>query len=265
MNRRRTLRGAWALVGAAALTVGMGTVASADTDDDAPVATRSARPLTGFVIAVDPGHNGGNIDALSSINQRVADGRGGLKPCNTVGTETVSGYPEHEFNLDVALRLAGKLESLGARVELTRTDDDGVGPCVDIRGRFAEDVDADLMISIHGNGSASSTAEGFFAIVADPAISPSQGGPSLDLATDLVEALTEAGLTPSTTIEDALSYRDDLATLNFARRPAVMLELGEMRNPDDAALMESEDGRQGYAVAISDGVLAWAQDIEPRD
>lgn len=265
MNRRRTLRGAWALVGAAALTLGLGAVASADTDDDGPVASRSARPLTGYVIAVDPGHNGGNIGAPSTINQRVADGRGGLKPCNTVGTETISGYPEHEFNLDVALRLAARLESLGARVELTRTEADGIGPCVDVRGRFAEDVDADLMISIHGNGSATPAAEGFFAIVSDPAMSPSQGTPSLELATDLVEALTDAGLTPSTTVEDALSYRDDLATLNFARRPAVMLELGEMRNPDDAALMESEEGRQGYATAIADGVLEWAQENSPRD
>lgn len=252
---------------AAVLAVGLALPAVASPDDDPTDepsthlrALHASRPLIGWRIALDPGHNGGNAQDATAANQLVSDGRDALKPCNTTGTQTASGYAEHEFNLDVAERLADELEDLGATVLLTREDDDGVGPCVDVRGRFAEDVDADLMISIHANGSASTTAEGFFAIVAEPAVSPSQGEPSTDLAADMIEALSEAGFTPSTTIDGALSERSDLATLNFARRPAVMLELGEMRNPEDAALMESEDGRQSYADAIAEGVLAWTDE-----
>ena len=273
MSASRTLRGVMTIAVAGVLALGLALPVSASTtepsDDETSSslqrALRSGRPLLGWRIALDPGHNGGNAADPVAISQRVSDGRGQLKPCNTVGTSTAGGYAEHAFTFDVAERLTEHLERLGATVLLTREDDEGVGPCVDVRGRFAEDVDADLMISIHANGSASTEVEGFFAIVSDPAISASQGGPSLTLADDLIEALTAGGFTPSTAVEDALSTRSDLATLNFARRPAVMLELGEMRNPAEAALMESEEGRQAYADAIAAGILAWTKDNEPRD
>lgn len=265
----RTRRGVVIACSAALLAVGLSLPASATPDDDPTAepgthvrALHASHPLLGWRIALDPGHNGGNAQDPTASSQLVSDGRDALKPCNSTGTETPSGYAEHAFNLDVAQRLADELERLGATVLLTRDDDDGVGPCVDVRGRFAEDVDADLMLSIHANGSASSTAEGFFAIVAEPAISTSQGEPSTSLAADMIEALTDAGFTPSTSVDGALSERSDLATLNFSRRPAVMLELGEMRNPDDVALMESEDGRQAYADALAEGVLAWTDEHE---
>lgn len=264
------LRGLLGVLCGLALAAGLAAPSLAAPDDDATGnpgqrALRSGHPLSGWRIALDPGHNGGNADNPATINQLVSDGRDQLKPCNTAGTATASGYAEHEFTLDVALLLRLELEHLGATVLMTREDDDGVGPCVDVRGRFAEDVDADLMVSIHGNGSVNQHTEGFFAIVADPAISASQGRPSHDLAEDLLAALSAAGLTPSTSVPDALSERPDLATLNFARRPAVMLELGEMRNPDEAAFMESEEGQQIYASAIAEGILAWSADNDRHD
>lgn len=271
MRRFTALRGLLGILCACALATGLSAPAWAAPGDDAsddPVlqrALRSGQPLTGWRIALDPGHNGGNADDPAAVSHLVSDGRGDLKTCNTTGTATASGYPEHAFTLDVAERLAARLEKLGATVLLTREDDDGVGPCVDVRGRFAEDVDADLMVSIHANGSASPQAHGYFAIVSDPAISPSQGRPSLDLAEDLLAALDEGGFTPSNTVADALQRRSDLATLNFARRPAVMLELGEMRNPDEAAVMETEDGREAYADAIARGILTYASDHERRE
>jgi N-acetylmuramoyl-L-alanine amidase len=264
-RRRPALTIAAALV----LTAGMlapAAAAPADPDDE-PTSAKAAvtlQPLAGWRIAVDPGHNGGNADAPDQIFQQVSDGRGGTKSCNTAGTQSATGYPEHQFTFEVGSALAARLERLGAEVEMTRTDDVGVGPCVDVRGRFAEDVDADLMLSIHGNGSASTSAEGFFAIVSDPAISPSQQTPSHELAQDMVDALTDSGLPPSNTVDDAISERSDLATLNFARRPAVLLELGEMRNPDEAAFMQSEDGQAQYVAGLTAGVLAWTSDREPR-
>jgi N-acetylmuramoyl-L-alanine amidase len=274
MSLLRALRGVLTVVCAGVLATGLALPVSAATtdhatdDDDTTSLQRalgSGRPLLGWRIAIDPGHNGGNADDIAATNEMVSDGRGGLKVCNTAGTETAGGYAEHAFNFDVSQRLIEHLEHLGATVVTTREDDDGVGPCVDVRGRFAEDSDADLMISIHGNGSGDTSIEGFFAIVADPAISDSQGEPSLSLAQDLIDALGEGGFTPSTAVDGALSLRSDLATLNFARRPTVMLELGEMRNPGDAAVMESEEGRQQYADAIAAGILAWTQDRAPQD
>ncbi|MFV0425787.1 MAG: N-acetylmuramoyl-L-alanine amidase [Beutenbergiaceae bacterium] len=254
-------RRALATVCAIIVSLGLAAPAMADDDGEGPW-IRVSRPLNGWTIAVDPGHNGGNA-ASSLSSQLVSDGRGNLKPCNSAGTTSVDGYPEHRFNFEVAQQLRDRLEAYGATVVLTREDDGAVGPCVDIRGRFPEDVDADLMISIHANGSTDSSASGFFAIVSDPAISPSQGEPSLELAASLIDSLTAQGIAPSNTVPEALMYREDLATLNFARRPAVLLELGEMRNPEDAVFMQSVEGQRQYVIAITSGVVEWASEREP--
>ncbi|WP_318657585.1 N-acetylmuramoyl-L-alanine amidase [Cellulosimicrobium composti] len=218
-------------------------------------------PLAGLTVAVDPGHNGGNGANPLTVNAPVPDGRGGTKACNTVGASTDAGYPEHAFTWDVAGRLAARLAELGAVVVLTRPDDAGVGPCVDARGRLPQEEGADLLVSLHANGTSDRRAHGFFAIVADPPVHGAQGEPSVALAHDLVAALGAAGFAPSSTVaadDGPLQRRADLATLNHAERPAVMLELGEMRNPDEAAVMESEEGRQRYADAVAAGITAWA-------
>ncbi|WP_265522003.1 N-acetylmuramoyl-L-alanine amidase [Oerskovia flava] len=222
------------------------------------VTDRSEPPLAGVRIALDPGHNGANGRNPALVNALVPDGRGGTKACNTVGASTAAGYPEHAFNWDVSERAAAGLEALGADVVRTRADDTGVGPCVDERGTVGQDHDADLVVSVHANGSTDTSLRGFFVVVADPPGDPQHEAESLRLAEDLVEALADAGFPPSPVFAAALSSRGDLATLNHARRPAVLVELGEMRNAEEAAVMESTAGRQRYADAIVAGVVRWA-------
>ncbi|MFF2830599.1 N-acetylmuramoyl-L-alanine amidase [Cellulosimicrobium cellulans] len=220
-------------------------------------------PLAGVTVAVDPGHNGGNGANPLTVNAPVPDGRGDTKACNTVGASTDAGYAEHAFTWDVGSRLAEGLTELGAVVVLTRPDDAGVGPCVDARGRFPQENDADVLVSIHANGTEDRSAHGFFAIVSDPPVDDAQGEPSVALAHELVAALTAAGFAPSSSVvadDGPIQRRADLATLNHAERPAVMLELGEMRNPDEAAVMESEEGRQRYADALAAGLTEWVAD-----
>ncbi|WP_251151518.1 N-acetylmuramoyl-L-alanine amidase [Cellulosimicrobium sp. Marseille-Q4280] len=225
-------------------------------------------PLAGLTVAVDPGHNGGNGANPLTVNAPVDDGRGGTKACNTVGASTDAGYPEHAFTWDVSGRLAARLTELGAVVVLTRSDDAGVGPCVDARGRFPQEHDADVLVSVHANGTEDRSAHGFFAIVADPPVHDAQGAPSVALARELVAALGAAGFAPSSSVagdDGPIQRRDDLATLNHAERPAVMLELGEMRNAEEAAVMASEGGRQRYADALATGLEAWAADRTADD
>jgi N-acetylmuramoyl-L-alanine amidase len=225
--------------------------------------TSETRPLDGVHLVLDPGHNGGNAEAPGEVNAAVGDGRGGTKACNTVGTSTLGGYPEHAFTWDVALRTQELLEADGAEVTLTRQDDESVGPCVDVRGSTAADVDADALVSIHANGSENTAAKGYFAIVSAPPLNDAQGDPSRDLATHLLAALDGGGFSPSGSYAEALSERADLGTLNWAERPAVILELAEMRNAEEAALTESEEGRQRYAEAIAAGLRTWAQARTP--
>ena len=104
------------------------------------------------VVVLDPGHNGGNAAHPEVVNAPVPDGAGGTKPCNTTGTETNAGYPEHAFTWDVALRMRDRLTAAGVTVVLTRQDDTGVGPCVDVRGQLGGQVGAAAFVGIHGDG-----------------------------------------------------------------------------------------------------------------
>lgn len=230
-------------------------------DDAAP--TPSGSPtravLDGVIVALDPGHNGGNAANPAEIRASVPDGRGGAKACNTAGTATPDGYAEHAFAWDVAVRTRSLLEALGATVLLTRDSDDGVGPCVDVRGRFGQENDADLVVSLHGDGSENADLRGHFAIVSEPPLNPAQGAPSLALAQALLDALDDAGFARSTSYPEGLSLRSDIAGLNHAERPATLLELGEMRNAEDAAVMSSVEGREAYAAAVAAGIVAWVE------
>jgi N-acetylmuramoyl-L-alanine amidase len=98
------------------------------------------------------------------------------KPCDTAGTETADGYPEYEFALDVADRAAILLRDEGARVILTRTTSNGVGPCVNVRAAIGNDAHADAAISIHADGGPV-TGSGFHVI--EPALAPDGGNAAI--------------------------------------------------------------------------------------
>jgi N-acetylmuramoyl-L-alanine amidase len=209
------------------------------------------------------GHNGGNGSAPAEINRQVPAG-GFTKPCNTTGTATDAGYPEHAFTLDVAVRTADLLRAEGVTVLLTRTNDAGVGPCVDVRAAIANDAGADLAVSIHADGAAVD-ARGFHVI--EPALAPDRGNaailaPSQDAAHELRTAFSAAtGLSPATypggLVEPGLTRRDDLAGLNLARVPAVFVECANMRDPADASALTDPKWRQRAAQGIANGVLAF--------
>jgi N-acetylmuramoyl-L-alanine amidase len=56
---------------------------------------------------------------------------------------------------------------------------------------------------------------------------------------------------------DGLSARSDLAGLNLATRPTALVECANMRNPGEAALVSSPEGRARYATALAQGVLTY--------
>lgn len=227
----------------------------------APVASRPV-PVTPAsaagaapVVLLDPGHNGGNADAPERITRRVPDGRGGRKPCNTTGTATDAGYPEHAFAWDLAQRVRARLERSGVRVVLTRGDDRGVGPCVDARGAAGARTGAQAAVSLHADGAAPS-ARGFHVVHADP---PVRGGErSVRLATALRDALRDARFPPARHAGSAgLDARDDLAGLNHSTVPTALVEAANMRHPEDARLVSTPAGRDRYADAVAAGVLAF--------
>jgi N-acetylmuramoyl-L-alanine amidase len=232
---------------------------AAPTPAPAPAVTapeNAARPLAGRIIALDPGHNGGNAAHPEQVNRPV-DAGGFTKPCNTVGASTDAGYSEARYNLDVALLVRVHLEERGATVRLTRDTNDGVGPCIDERGRFGGSVGADVLVSIHADG-APADASGFH-VIRPALVSGYTDGivePSAVLARSVRDALVQAGLAPANYAgADGIDVRGDLGTLNHSEVPAVLVETANMRNADDARRLHDPAGRQQIADGIATGIV----------
>ncbi|MCV7176168.1 Rv3717 family N-acetylmuramoyl-L-alanine amidase [Mycolicibacterium sphagni] len=226
----------------------------------APPVAGAEGDVSGMSVFLDPGHNA--IDD-GSLTRQVPNGRGGTKDCQTTGTATDNGYPEHAFNWDVALRVRDELVQRGVKVQMSRPDDASVGPCVDQRAAAANAMHPDVDVSIHADGGPPS-GSGFHVNYSAPPLNDAQSGPAMQLATTMRDALIAQGLHPATYIgANGLYGRADLAGLNLAACPAVLVELGNMRNSAEAAQMQSAEGRQHYADAVAAGIVAYLSHKTP--
>jgi N-acetylmuramoyl-L-alanine amidase len=244
-------------------TTGVVTPSSAGTTETvspatvpAPVPVR-ARPLSlsGRTIVIDPGHNGGNYSHSAEISRPIFIGTQ-TRACDTTGTATDDGYTEAAYNLDVAVRLQQVLQAVGAHVVMTRTTNDGWGPCIDERAAIGNRAAADAAISIHADGGPAG-GRGFHVLM--PGL---VGGYTDDiysashrLGVDVRDAFLATGMPTSTYYAtQGLAERTDLGGLNLSNVPKVFIETGNMRNATDAALLENADFRRREAEALAVGL-----------
>ena len=180
----------------------------------------AGKPLGGKVIAVDPGHNGGNAAAPGVINQIIWNGRE-RETCDTTGTETDTGYTEALFNYNVANYLTADIEAEGATVVLTRTSNTGVGPCVTERAAIGNNAHASAAISIHADGGPP-TGRGF-AVLEPVADGPNDAiiAASDTLGGDIRDAFLADTGEPVSTYDgiNGIQPRDDLAGLTTYLTP----------------------------------------------
>ena len=204
-----------------------------------------------MVVGVDPGHNGGNFTHAAQIAHLIWNGRD-WEACNTTGTETDAGYTEAQFNFNVASYLRADLIADGARVVMTRTSNDGVGPCVNERAAIISAAHANVGIAIHADG-APPSGRGFAVLVPvadgpnDPIIAA-----STTFADDLRTTMLAGTPMPTSNYDgiDGIQPRNDLAGLNLVRVPMVFIEVGNMRNATDAGLLVTQAFQQRVAKAI---------------
>jgi N-acetylmuramoyl-L-alanine amidase len=219
----------------------------------------AGKPLAGTVIALDPGHNGGNWTDAAAIN-RLVNAVTQWKPCDTTGTQTDAGYTEHAFAFDVAIRLARLLRDKGATVVLTRANDHGIGPCITRRAAIGNRAHADAAISIHADGGPPG-GSGFDVI--EPGLVPGYTNsiiaPSHRLGVDIRNAYHAMTGEPYADYvgHRALDVRTDLGGLNLSTVPKVFIECGNMRNAADAAKLSSARFRQRIAEALAAGFAAF--------
>ncbi|MFG6192598.1 N-acetylmuramoyl-L-alanine amidase [Nonomuraea sp. JJY05] len=244
-----------ALIVSAALSSGCGGAAPAPGGSGLP-APPGKEPLAGKVVVLDPGHNGGNATHPVEINRQV-DIITKSKACNAVGFKTADGYEENAFAWSVTQHLRPLLEQMGAKVVLTRPNDEGVGPCVTERAAIGNDARADAVVSIHGD-SGKPSGHGFHVIV--PGLIPGRNDEVIEPSRKLGRAIRDAyeagtGMPYANYRgEEGLRSRTDLGGLNLSTRPVVFIECGNMRNPGDAAKMSDVAFRKRIAGALADGI-----------
>ncbi len=194
--------------------------------------TNSTGVLADKLIVIDPGHGGSSSGAL---------GRGdGL-------------VYEKDVTLAIALKLRKELENAGARVVMTRDKDVDV-PLYD-RPRLANEIGADLFVSIHNdsNGrSNSASGTSTYYHLGDPN--------SRALAACVQKEVTAvSGLPSRGVLSDGIMYQNGFAVLRASKMPAVLCEVAYINNARDRAALTSSDFQQRVAQAMCDGLRNYVE------
>lgn len=201
-------------------------------------------------ITIDPGHDYGSDGGAS----------------NTIDGVT---YNEVDLNLQVAVKLKNELEKRGYNVIMTRNQGErpSYGSLTDSlahRVNVADNSNSDIFICIHHN-SASEAAIGVETYYSEHPKDEYYGG---GLDSDRVEKSKKLAKAINDNIankvntnnrgakSDASAAVGSLYVLRNTNMPAVLVEVGFITNPDEAARCASEDGQQKVAEAIADAIAA---------
>lgn len=169
------------------------------------VAFGSSGPaLLGKRIVIDPGHGGPDRGVV------------------------VDGYAEADLAFDLAARLEGRLAAAGMRVFLTRGPASGA---VSDRERvaLANEVGADLFISLHVDGHKNPDASG----VATYHFGTTSGVSST--VGERLAGLVQREIVARTGMLDGRTHGKVWDLLRLTRMPAVRVEVGYLTSPDDRA------------------------------
>ena len=176
----------------------------------------------------------------------IDPGHGGEDP----GAVTRTGLTEADACWAVATRLADRLASFGAKVRFSRTEPEN--PDMSERAMRANEIDADVFLSIHLNEHAEPTAEGSSTYY----FGGSRAGESL--ADQIQEQLTRLGL------RDCRSHARSYPILRETRMPAVLVEPVFISNPDESKRLEDHEFLSNVADAIAAGVRRFFELSDPR-
>lgn len=165
-------------------------------------------------------------------------GHGGSQP----GTVGITKKLEKDFNLAVALKVESLLKQDGSvDFAFTRTSD--VKLSLEERSKFANDLQADLFVSIHGNS-----------------LEAAKGNPSgTETYYSRDESIPFANvmhkhLVGATGLNDRKVRYSSLHVTRETTMPAVLLEVGYLSNIGDEALMYTEEFQQRVAESIVAGI-----------
>lgn len=199
-------------------------------------------------VVLDPGHS----SVVASGTEPLGPGSTENKAADTSGTSgTVSGLTEYELNLTVSQKLRTELQNRGYTVLMTRESNDVPVSCIE-RADVANNSDADAFVRIHANGSEDSSAKGAMTICITP------DNPFYPALYEQARALSDCiinNLSEVTGCEnDGVWETDSMSGNNWSQVPVTIVEMGYMTNPDEDALMATDDYQNKIVKGIADGI-----------
>ncbi len=185
--------------------------------------------LDGIVIAIDVGHGGSDVGAVGSHGS----------------------YNESQLNLILAEKLKAELEALGAKVYMTRYDNDS-NPSSDERMRLLRDIKADFCIAIHRNASDSSAPRAFNTYHFNAF--------SADAAKKIYAATEEADLYEVSKWSGVKWHY--FYTCRQTDCPVVLTENGFITNADEYSDMIRDDFNSDCAKALAQGIVDYFASVQ---
>ena len=198
----------------------------------------------------------GNYDVLNKVVYLDA-GHGGYDP-----GASYFGISEKSLTLAIQSCVKAKLEAEGYQVVTTRTSDTYVD--LTDRSRAANASESDIFVSIHINASGSSAAQGIETYYYQPyAEYPSRinatyhANPTRLSMSDTLANAIQSSLINATGAQNQGVKRQTFAVLRETTAPAVLLELGFLSNPQEAARLNTSAYQETLANAIVAGIKSY--------
>lgn len=166
----------------------------------------------------------------------IDPGHGGIKP----GSISLTGKTEKSFNLDISLKVEALLKKeKNINVVMTRSDDSHLE--LSDRVKIANNLKADIFVSIHGNSNASSSPSG------------TETYYTRDSSKSLADVIHKH-LAKATGLKDRGVKYGSLHVTRETTMPAVLLEIGFLSNKSDEAQLFKDDFQNRVAQGIVEGI-----------
>lgn len=207
-----------------------------------------AQTTNGKVVVIDPGHS----SVITGETEPIGPGASERKPADAIGTSgTITGIPEYELTLAVSQKLKDELESRGYTVAMTRESSDVPVSCVQ-RAEVANQLQADVFLRIHANGSESVQAEGAMTICTT--INNPYAPQLYTQSRELSDCIIQEFCTATGCENDGVWETDTMSGSNWSQVPVTIVEMGYMTNPQEDELMATEEYRNKMVQGIANGV-----------